>query len=538
MAKTTLLPVRGCQDPLRVGDVIFVHGLNGNPYGYWAYQGKRDHWWPEWLGEDLPGVGVWSLGYENAAFKSRKVTFLGGTGLRGFAMPLTDRAEVVLLQLKQEGIGTRPLVFITHSMGGLLVKQLLHTAKDSPNPKYRAIPEQTRGVCFIATPHIGSDLAKWGTYFRTLLGTNVSMDELRPHEPTLRNLKDWYSNYVSAGRASIKTLSFFETRKLAGLGRLVVEPGDADPGVPLMGKHPLEEDHSSICKPDSRTSLLYREVLSFVRNECLRIPNAPPTPTGATQAEGSPSDWVVDGGVRWPAGEDGPAKPGFALPLIGIAAASVVGIALYIAVDGSPTAKNQTGPGSSTAKKVTPESHQSKDPSLDEHNKRDGRTLWVANEPNKTKFIKQVDGTWNSSDDGGPVKQSWRVTAITPSEIRLESRPEGGPVYGSLTATMHEYWTDTTDKTPTPGTFRNDKMWIADEPYRTRFEKKVDGTRKSSDDGGPVKQPWRVTDVTPSKIVLESRPEGGPVIFGSLTATTHEYWTATTLPTSIPGRFR
>src|SRR5689334_7013221 len=66
-----LLAVRGCQNPQRAGDVIFVHGLNGNPFGYWAHDGKRDHWWPEWLGEDLPNVGIWSLGYENAAFKSR-----------------------------------------------------------------------------------------------------------------------------------------------------------------------------------------------------------------------------------------------------------------------------------------------------------------------------------------------------------------------------------------------------------------------------------------------------------------------------------
>jgi hypothetical protein len=29
------------------------------------------------------------------------------------------------------------------------------------------------------------------------------------------------------------------------------------------------------------------------------------------------------------------------------------------------------------------------------------RTLWVAEEPNKTKFIRQEDGTWLSSDDGG-----------------------------------------------------------------------------------------------------------------------------------------
>ena len=110
-------------------------------------------------------------------------------------MPLTDRAKNVLLRLETgrhgERIGERPLVFVTHSMGGLLVKQLLHTAHDSPNPRWRAIVEQTRGVCFIATPHIGSDLSRWASYFRTAWDTNVSMDELRPHEPLLRDLQEW-----------------------------------------------------------------------------------------------------------------------------------------------------------------------------------------------------------------------------------------------------------------------------------------------------------------------------------------------------------
>ena len=42
------------------------------------------------------------------------------------------------------------------AMGGLLVKQVLRTANDSSNPKWKAILDQTRGVCFIATPHIAN----------------------------------------------------------------------------------------------------------------------------------------------------------------------------------------------------------------------------------------------------------------------------------------------------------------------------------------------------------------------------------------------
>jgi pimeloyl-ACP methyl ester carboxylesterase len=234
-----LVQVSGCDNPQRRGDVVFVHGLNGNPRDYWGEPGSH---WPTWVGEELPDVGLWSLGYENAAFKSRRLSILSYFGFRGFAMPLRDRAKNVLLRLGLEQLGDRPLVFITHSMGGLLVKQLLRTANESTDPKWRAILEQTRGVCFVATPHIGSDLAKWAGYFRALLGTNVSVHELRPHHPDLRDLNQWYRDFVAREPVNIKTVSFYEMKPLPGVG-LVVEQGDADPGVPHAGLYPLDDDH-------------------------------------------------------------------------------------------------------------------------------------------------------------------------------------------------------------------------------------------------------------------------------------------------------
>jgi triacylglycerol esterase/lipase EstA (alpha/beta hydrolase family) len=113
-------------------------------------------------------------------------------------MPLWDRAKSVLLQLEVAGLGERPLVFVTHSMGGLLIKQLLGAANgNAAQAPWRAIIEKTRGVCFIATPHFGSDLAKWASYFQTFLGTNVSIEELRPHDPLLRQLNESYLNLVT-----------------------------------------------------------------------------------------------------------------------------------------------------------------------------------------------------------------------------------------------------------------------------------------------------------------------------------------------------
>ena len=270
-----LFPIRGCDRPERRGDVIFVHGLNGNPREYWFPPGEPDKFWPAWVGEDLPDVGVWSLGYENAALKPRQISLVSKFLQRGFAMPLEDRADNVLLRLESDHIGERPLVFITHSMGGLLIKEVLRTANDSTNPRRKAIVEQTRGVCFIATPHIGSDLAKWASYFRTFLGISVATEELRPHEPHLRKLNQWYRDFVAPEDRRIKTLSFYEMKPMGRVG-LVVAPGDADPGVPNAGLHPLDEDHASICKPGSKNHQIHLAVTDFIRRDCLQLDEVPP----------------------------------------------------------------------------------------------------------------------------------------------------------------------------------------------------------------------------------------------------------------------
>jgi len=59
-----LIQVSGCEKTERLGDVIFVHGLDGDARSTWHSSEKPDDFWPAWLGEDLSNVGVWSLGYE------------------------------------------------------------------------------------------------------------------------------------------------------------------------------------------------------------------------------------------------------------------------------------------------------------------------------------------------------------------------------------------------------------------------------------------------------------------------------------------
>ena len=99
-----LLPIRGCEDPQRAGDVIFVHGLNGNPQEYWCHDGKLENSWPVWLGEDLSDVGVWSLrgiGVRGIGVRGIGVRGIGVRGIAGHRGASGSGAS--------RGIGVRPI---------------------------------------------------------------------------------------------------------------------------------------------------------------------------------------------------------------------------------------------------------------------------------------------------------------------------------------------------------------------------------------------------------------------------------------------
>ena len=52
-----------------------------------------------------------------------------------------------------------PLIFVAHSLGGIVVKRALITA--TVRNAYKAIVDSTIAVVFLGTPHHGSQLAGW-----------------------------------------------------------------------------------------------------------------------------------------------------------------------------------------------------------------------------------------------------------------------------------------------------------------------------------------------------------------------------------------
>jgi NB-ARC domain/Putative serine esterase (DUF676) len=228
-------------------DVVFVHGLGDNDVDAWQRKDEPSTFWPKWLAEEFPQIQVWVLRYGAAKFWFNPA-----------ALALPDRARSVLGLLADNELGRRDLLFVAHSLGGLVVKQALAISRMGMDPRFDPIATATRGIVFLATPHTGSNIA---TVARRLGIASDATAGLQSDDPWLRLLKDWYRN--NALRCGWQTRAFHETQPM--FGSLVVSISSADPNVPDVTVDPVDANHVDICKPRSKEFPVYKRVAAFTR---------------------------------------------------------------------------------------------------------------------------------------------------------------------------------------------------------------------------------------------------------------------------------
>ncbi|CAN1273930.1 Protein SERAC1 [Linum perenne] len=256
-------------------DVIFVHGLRGGPFKSWRISedktstksglvekideeaGKHGTFWPgEWLSADIPRARLFTLKY-----KTNLTQWSGAT------LPLQEVSSMLLEKLVAAGIGNRPVVFVTHSMGGLVVKQILHKAKTE---NINNLVNNTVGIVFYSCPHFGSKLADMPWRMGLVLRPAPSIGELRSGSPWLVELNDFLRQREK--KKLLQVLSFCETKVtpiVEGYGgwafRAEIVPMES--AYPGYGKVIVLEstDHINSCKPMNRNDPSYTEVLKFLK---------------------------------------------------------------------------------------------------------------------------------------------------------------------------------------------------------------------------------------------------------------------------------
>ncbi|KAK0665214.1 hypothetical protein QBC41DRAFT_16307 [Cercophora samala] len=226
-------------------DIFAVHGLNprGKDISAHAWDTWRTPEGPDgrlWLQQDLPRVvpdaRIFLYEYDSkAVFGKDRSTFI-------------DKATELLetVRCERDKKDTRPILFIGHSLGGLLIKQALINAHN--NPKFTEIKDVTTGLAFFATPHNGGDwkLVSLGS----LVARVATATGFQPGDDVMEVLKEGslFSDILT--EMWQHQLMKYDIISFWGSEDYIVPPKSAKLGLPgnVENVVKLNGDHSSLCK--------------------------------------------------------------------------------------------------------------------------------------------------------------------------------------------------------------------------------------------------------------------------------------------------
>jgi pimeloyl-ACP methyl ester carboxylesterase len=239
--------------------VVLVHGLGGHVQDTWRQGGAAKKltddstFWPPWLARDCERLAVYLVGYDAPVSR-----------VRGTAMHLTDQARNILARILAEpALARGPLILIGHSLGGLVIKQLLRTAESMAQYDAGAadLIHRVEKVAFLATPHSGAGLASLGDRLRILVRPSAATASLVRNDPNLRDLNNWYRDWANGHGVAHLILTESAPARILGM---IVPPDSADPGLANVRSVAIAADHIAICKPADNTTDIYVFVRDFI----------------------------------------------------------------------------------------------------------------------------------------------------------------------------------------------------------------------------------------------------------------------------------
>ena len=178
----------------------------------------KDVFWPrDLLKEDFSMARIMTFGYNTNITQGYKAANQGN---------IFSHARDLLygLEAKRRQTPNRDLVFIAHSLGGILVKEVLRRSEVDPDQKIVKIFGSTTGVFFFGTPHRGSrDWASFGegvaAVASRILGVDVNtqvIHALLPSGPELEICRESFTaQWVKRGD-NLTVRTFQESKGVTG----------------------------------------------------------------------------------------------------------------------------------------------------------------------------------------------------------------------------------------------------------------------------------------------------------------------------------
>lgn len=224
--------------------------------------GAKETFWPrDLLPRLLPQVRVFTWGYDVDISRLSSSTSQS-TVFQHAGTLLNDVADARMYQ-DDEII---PLIFVAYSLGGIVVKDALGLSGNERNHLSKILPA-TVGVCFLGTPHRGSDAVLIGKIFyelsRVLLrkpATQV-LKALEDNSETLDRIGKRFSQIIVDRR--IKVYSFREEHPMAT--GIVVDASSYKIGDAGEILNSIPSDHENMTKYSSERDIGFTRVAAALQ---------------------------------------------------------------------------------------------------------------------------------------------------------------------------------------------------------------------------------------------------------------------------------
>ncbi|KAI9462626.1 hypothetical protein F5148DRAFT_1286402 [Russula earlei] len=265
-------------------DIIAIHGLNGHAFNSWTVDDVM--WLRDLLPEQVPDARVMLYGYTANLVDDTTVS------------RIKEHARLFIRSLQGlEEIEKRRVIFICHSLGGLVLKQALIYIRNQS--EYSALRDVAIGVIFLGTPHRGSPHANLARILVNIARISFRANAkqlLATLEKDSANLMDLSHSFREIS-SKMRLGSFCEQlpMKLPGkflttldLG-LIIDQWSAT--LEVIGELviPVNRDHMTIAKYANAGDEVYKLVVNQVKNMAKGIVTSTPLSTHMTASSDNAS---------------------------------------------------------------------------------------------------------------------------------------------------------------------------------------------------------------------------------------------------------
>jgi hypothetical protein len=180
---------------------------------------------------------------------------------------------------------SRPLIFVAHSLGGLVCKKAILLSRNNPEAHLRSVFNCTKGIIFIGTPHKGSWMADWANIPAQAVGLVKSANKsllgiLETDDQLLESIQIEFWSMVRELRecgSPFEVTCFFEELPLPVVGKVVSKESATLEGYTAVSIH---ANHSDMVKFASVEETGFKRLVAELDRWASQVEH---TPAGQTE---------------------------------------------------------------------------------------------------------------------------------------------------------------------------------------------------------------------------------------------------------------